>query len=733
MHTTSTLTRGGISAIVLLALSLLPACTLFAGDGEGQGTTESPVTATAEPAMIQPTPTSGPEMMTIYSLEDGEIQVPVPPPYTYGDLLSQNVEQGVWEYGEGLVLLLRSMSGELNAEVMDGFVQVEETNTTGLLRLASDYLQGPDRDPEYAEEVERLLGLLAPTQEYLDSLSRPRAAASRDGLFLTGYDRQTEIPAECANIVEEGFSASVDTGQFCYVYIEMTEQQNRLRVYYPKWWEDDPERIEWVDAAMTGLFDSSPVYSDLGRFDDVNVVFSISQPSDSATTLAYQTFFPADEACPVVALPLVYGDGLDQFKQTIAHEAFHCFQDWNLTTSPYSAHIWWAEGSAEYFSNVVYPTINDEQNRTESYYANSIHRPWFDLSYLNFLLFQYLGNELGDAQVIQLLETISASGGIAAQASTLTAYPNMDSLFLEFVVATTSTGVMDTGGGMIIEHPAPLRGLETIGQEGDTQFLIEPFVAGRFGVSYGEGKRFLETFEENESVRHSMAIEDRLQDPGAWSSLPVEVRSRCNDDEKYVLVLTSVDGPGDFKANVSLMEEAECDSCVLGTWDIETISYANYYERLFAAQGQPVELFVDGHFYFEFNEDGEFLTRRHDLEISTSIADQPSIVTTIDGQGQGEYSADGEILTIRGFSSVTNNVSIRIEGVEVPGGLGSSVASFKLFDDSPGGLPGETQPNHSGSYTCSNELLSIEFPQYGDVSFLRVEDIVPTLVPTPGN
>jgi hypothetical protein len=61
------------------------------------------------------------------------------------------------------------------------------------------------------------------------------------------------------------------------------------------------------------------------------------------------------------------------------------------------------------------------------------------------------------------------------------------------------------------------------------------------------------------------------------------------------------------------------------------------------------------------------------------------------------------------------------------------VASFKLFDDSPGGQPGETQPNHSGSYTCSNELLSIEFPQYGDVSFLRVEDIVPTLVPTPGN
>lgn len=717
----------------IAAALIMTSCALFSGSEEPIPTPSDEASQQAsEPAEIVPTATSGPEMMTIYTLEDGEIQVPVPPPHSLDDLLNENVEQGAWEYGEGLVYLLRFAVGELDPVEIPDFEAVEEMRPTGLVRLAADYLDDPDRDAEYVPEIERLLTMMVPTQETLDRISQPSGTSQRSGVYLASANRQIEIPEECENIVEEGFSASVDTGEFCYVYQELTEQQNRLRVYYPKWWEEDADQMAWVDAALTGLFDSSPVYSDLGRFDDVNVVFSITQPSDSSTTLAYQTYFPADEACPVVALPLVFGDSLDTFKQTIAHEAFHCFQDWNFNTSPYSSHIWWAEGSAEYFSNVVYPTVNDEHNRISSYYANSITRPWFDLSYLNFLLFQYLGNQLGDAELIQLLDTVSSSGGIAAQASTLAAYPNMDSLFLEFVVATTSTGVMDTGGGMIVQEPAPLRGLETIDQEGEKQFLIEPFVAGRFGVSYEQGRRYLENAVQNDSVRHSMAIENRLADPGAWSDLPPEIRSRCNDDDKYVLVITSVDGPGDFKANVSLMEEAECDACVLGKWDIETISYANYYENLFASAGQPVELFVNGHFYLEFKEDSEFLTRRAGLEISTSIADQPSIVTTLDGQGKGQYDADGETLSIQGFTSATNNVSIRIEGVEVPGGLGPSVTSFGLFDGAPGDSGGDGQTNYSGSYTCSNEFLTIEFPQYGDVIFLRTEDVIPTPVPTPG-
>jgi hypothetical protein len=45
--------------------------------------------------------------------------------------------------------------------------------------------------------------------------------------------------------------------------------------------------------------------------------------------------------------------------QTVAHEMYHRVQQ-TLFDNPPSPSPWWIDGSANYFSNVVYPRLNEE-------------------------------------------------------------------------------------------------------------------------------------------------------------------------------------------------------------------------------------------------------------------------------------------------------------------------------------------------------------------------------------
>lgn len=94
------------------------------------------------------------------------------------------------------------------------------------------------------------------------------------------------------------------------------------------------------------------------------------------------------------------------FKQVIAHEIFHCVQykvlarrgvPINLNTYP-----WWFEGTATYFSNVVYPDADLEHIYDKGYEPlNSLIQQQYSYSDAHF--FQYAANELGGAQNLFLV------------------------------------------------------------------------------------------------------------------------------------------------------------------------------------------------------------------------------------------------------------------------------------------------------------------------------------------
>ena len=382
--------------------------------------------------------------------------------------------------------------------------------------------------------------------------------------------------------------------------------------------------------------------------------------------------------------------------------------------------------------------MNDEHRFLESFNESSVYKSLMEMSYHNFAFFQYLGNRLGDQGVIDLLEAMSATGGSSAHASYLAGYPEMDGMFQDFVVSFASEGIPDTGGGKIVPPQIAVRPIQTISEEGENEFDTKPFVATRYGIKYVKEKRFLLEGDEEGNGRYSTVLRELRKTKTAWSDLPEEIRSKCNDDVLYVLATTSVREDFTYTINVTEMEKAECDPCLLGSWDIEPDSFEAFLMGLMAQTPQvPVEFTIEiaGHYYLKFHEDGEMTTLRDNFQFSMIIPGHPHAVTTINGHGSGKYTADGELMTIDNLVETVDNVTLTAADGQVTAVMAGSTTDISFFGNSAtvdtGDLNDDSGPDSAtGTYVCTEETLEITIPE-GTVLFLRVEEIPPTPVPTP--
>ena len=123
--------------------------------------------------------------------------------------------------------------------------------------------------------------------------------------------------------------------------------------------------MEAVYDTLDAMAESTEVFIGFNALTvkDVNLVFSLLPHPAGRKTNAAQYYFDKDnKACPLAVFPRMLEYPTAVYQQIIAHEMFHCVQDWSFPqTSPYrGAHDWWLEGTASYFSNVVYPEVNYE-------------------------------------------------------------------------------------------------------------------------------------------------------------------------------------------------------------------------------------------------------------------------------------------------------------------------------------------------------------------------------------
>jgi hypothetical protein len=314
----------------------------------------------------------------------------------------------------------------------------------------------------------------------------------------------------------------------------------------------------------------------------------------------------------------------------------------------------------------------------------------------------------------------------------------MEGNFNQFVVEYLSTGVLDSGGGRITTDPSKTTGTKPIKDKGEVQFTTGAFTATRYYADYEKEKRFLQSPIEEGNGSFSSVEYELHKIFNAWSSLPPEVRSKCKENVRYLFVVTTTgEGYYTHSANVTESEKAECDPCLLGTWDIDPDSYAEYMERIMAQSGESMDLAVSGHLYLQFQTNGIVISQREDLRMSFDN----QVSTVINGNGSGKYSADGEELGVYSFLDITNSVGLDYGNGQITYFNDNSQGSFSIFGQTyaapgVGGVDlnaGNSPTSTSGEYVCKQDSLAITVPEYGELIFIRVDKILATPIPTPGS
>lgn len=482
----------------------------------------------------------------------GETEEPLPPPDLI-DYLWARVDSGEVSEGEAIIHELRIAAGEARVGQRD--VRVREL--TSLIRTAQAYVNA-EKDGKSTREIQRLLNLLVPDVDQIQRNALPdnHPAPQQSGWLqkILPVSAAHAQPGDCGSVTDSDNPAF---GSACYRQRRVAIIGSHIHsVFYPASWDGsgDPG-LAYVGYASQAIRDSLNVYNWLpGEPYSVRVVFSTAErASDDRRDQPTQGLATGVSGyCDIVLMGNSYGMRPAHFKQMIAHEIFHCYQYQNLSaqmdlggsTRAARDTSWWAEGSAEYFSNVVYPDTNLEWEYAPIFSQLIYRRPIHHLNYENSVFFQYLGHVIGNPGIINLLQSMPRSGGREAQASALSGFAGMQDTFHEFGRKYLDDDIQDTGGGTV-----PLGDIHE-GREyeidAEQRFETRRFIIYRARLKF-PGSKPQKVIIEEEGAKGGTSVQrsDRA-DRQPWLDKPEDVGtglSVCNAEEQnYRLLMTAVDG-----------------------------------------------------------------------------------------------------------------------------------------------------------------------------------------------
>lgn len=511
--------------------------------------------------------------------------LPSPPnvaPNDYADLIEQNVAAGLWTEEEGIVQILKLLVNEVDPADIPGFDEVIFGAANHVEEMAQAYL-ADNPNSAVAIEIERRLDDMLPPLPNIQRYSQPIPTSNSVPDANTISAQEVGIAQQdCAVLWKEGYEGNPVAGP-CLFYTQRIVQGRTLRVYHPVDWHNDSQLQPYFAAAIDALEDSTNVYSTYGDMPDATLIFTPLFDRDSLTSYAGAGVHLTSDrdyynVCPIVIYTPALAFPLDQFKQIIAHEMFHCYQRLNMIGP--GDRDWYIEGSANYFSNVVYPDANMEYIFLENFHIASARQPIYFMSYENFIFFQYLANVTNDNDftLLGLLEFLPSQVSVKLQHQILiNSIPNMADVFHQFGEDYFDGQILDTSGAKIPSANLPLYFTDEVvnkeptvfDKKGDSaQFPAHVFRLTRHSLQYAQKKRFTQEYQINAPTKQSAkplragAINPAL----GWGDLPKEIDTGCDDDSRYFLLLTNSDVDKQhptvsFETNVTKAEERQKCTC----------------------------------------------------------------------------------------------------------------------------------------------------------------------------
>lgn len=457
---------------------------------------------------------------------------------------------GEWTLGEGLVATLKLFAGELDEASVLRNSDLLFPEGTGIFAMAYEYLDdGPD--VEAKSEISRLLDRLVFSNEQLEAMAGiGQPTAAHPGQLAVGAARGPE--EDCL----EFFFGEVISGVGPCLEFEFSPLLDDLyageyRVFRPAssipaagWTEDHYRR------ALVAMEETVQIYAEMGELPSVNIVFSVAGPG-------YATAYSqAGEPCGVVLYTKLVGFKPNDFKQVVAHELAHCFQEETFTEQNQvdnETAKWREEGLADFLSNVVYPKNNLEWRTLEKLAAAELATTLFDRSYSNAVFFQHLQNFVGNDGVFDVVRNLPTSGGRPQQEDDLAAYGGIEPLLHTFAQGLTDADIADSGGGSV-----PYDALaDAIPISGPIVLLDDPprFGVVRLHLVVDPGKYACVEYEENGELRSSWRTGEPGSSGGSWSDdLPESLEGEA------VFVVTTTEKGSTFTVSVTdVDDEPECE------------------------------------------------------------------------------------------------------------------------------------------------------------------------------
>jgi hypothetical protein len=338
-----------------------------------------------------------------------------------------------------------------------------------------------------------------------------------------------------------------------------------------------------LDLASEAFTASQAEYGKYGKLDPITFV-AMAQNHPNYDPIGFQVWGLAEidtrrpgESCLVMLFPAMGDAAADKVKQLVAHELFHCFQFdnmrgqvngdpppgvpafWNDVTS------WWVEGSAHYFSNLVYPAANLERNSQQDFDSNKA--PFEQTktgAYGTSLFFQSIARSLQPDGIVALLKSMPTAGNAQGQRAALAAEFRMNEAFHTFARDFIAMTIQDSDGSAIpIGFTGEDRKVDLQDGANTLAVRVAPFKIVTYTIALEKNRLY--TFAGIGKAAGATDWKASYRVRGEWYEVygDLIVDKRCGDDPAttVTLLLTrtansdSADPPTDVGINV---QEGDC-------------------------------------------------------------------------------------------------------------------------------------------------------------------------------
>lgn len=656
---------------------------------------------------------------------DGELLEPEPPPPEFLDILLEETEGDPEAREEAILEALRLVLGEGDAEAPYG---AETTFDLGWMftSIASGVYEESE-NADFKTEFEDLMARVFPIEERMLPYAAEDAVSASGGHAAVRVDLAYQ-ELDCRVIRARGFPprGSGDP-PICQLYRQFIAGGQKFNVWFPVENRGNASFMAYVEAAGKALMDSQAAYSAYSDVPGVNLVFTtLPNPTNARVWASVPFKWLAGDVgttyCPISVFPRATALPVDDFKQTIAHEVFHCVTYERRAATFSEAANWYMEGMAEHFSNVVYPK-NNLEIRKHLYYLDSRSPTdsFLSFKYISWIFFQYLENEYGNSYNMALLDGLPARGGRSDQARALAAFDDMQTIFHEFGQAYLNKEIMDSSRAPIPNTVYYLRDLDYDVREGATLALFsETMVLTRYRLQFGDGQEYdlLKDFSGQDGM-----LTWRLEDEEAFRDVPENMAPQCGEPENYIMLFTSLTpdgsygGTADLDMEVEKAENGRMDCCLVGTWEQPASQNRSNLETIMSGDVQLVS--VSGRAVLVITEERTTYFTPEDYSITARDPDGRLATFTIAGASSGTFILPDDE---EGVIESTGEEAAFIMTGTVEGGT----VTF------PDDIPGFSAEGLSFGYECSaTQLISYpgELAPFSSSTYNRVSEVPQTPEP----